>query len=418
MISIETIKSTYGSEIAILLLCCRIHFKTASTLELQQLIANSKIDWNHFIYLCSYHRVEPVVYKILADAAIPASTAGIIKQKRLYLIQQSFKLAIETERIIKKLNSHGIECIPYKGAALCRQLYGDIISRESSDIDLVIAPHDFEKVLPLMKEDGYSFENQDEYAYFKDAIYERKNQMSFNKFSNEKREFHIEFHWRITENITRVMKGLNKVLFAKGELIQLARDHVSTINITRHYLAMFTHHAFHDGFTFFKNLIDISQITSVALSEFQIDQVQKTIRMYHLEKAAALSNFLTAELFGVHLFFYNTNLKQVSANRRTYFIEKLLNKKMLGHNFNSGLYNKSTLALKDTALDKFTYLTACLQLRFIPSAKDIRIFNLPKQLYFLYSVLKPFRSMFSRVSREEEKQIARQQSTKSSNTSI
>lgn len=408
MISIETIKLTYGFEAAILLLCCRIHFKTASTHELQQLIANNKVDWDHFIYLCSYHRVEPVVYKILADAAIPASTAGIIKQKRLYLIQQSFKLAIETERIIKKLNSHGIECIPYKGAALCRQLYGDIISRESSDIDLVIAPHDFEKVLPLMKEDGYSFENQDEYAYFKDAIYKRKKGLSFNKYQGAAREFHIEFHWRITENVNRLSKASHTLLFGPTQHLLLAKETVKVLNANDHYIALFIHHAINDSYAVLRNLTDLCQVAVTDGIRPDMNYIGQTLAAFRLRKAANICNSLSQHLFGIHLP-YALQDAPVHASEKKYFIENLLNRKKLGRFYEVRLINKSVLNLKDSTADKISYIFSCIQLRFVPTAKDIRIFNLPRPLYFLYPVLKPFRSMVSRNSNKEVLETARRQ---------
>lgn len=408
MISIDTIKLTYGFETAILLLCCRIHFKTASTHELQQLIANNKVDWDHFMYLCSYHRVEPIVYKILAEVAIPASTAAIIKQKRLYLIQQSFKLAIETERLIKKLNSNSIKCIPYKGAALCKQLYGDIISRESSDIDLVIAPHDFVKVLPLMKEDGYSFENQDEYAYFKDDIYQRKKGLSFNRYQGAVREFHIEFHWRITENVNRLSKASHNLLFGPTENLLLAKESVNVLNANDHYIALFIHHAINDSYAVLRNLTDLCQVAVTDVISPDMNYIGQSLAAFRLRKAASICNSLSQDLFGINLHYILQDVP-VKTSEKKYFVENLLNREKLGRYFQARLINRSVLNLKDSTADKINYILSCIHLRFIPTAKDIRIFNLPRPLYFLYPVLKPFRSMVSRNSNKEVLETARRQ---------
>ena len=164
-------------------------------------------------YLSGYHRLKPIVYQILSAANIPPPIATQIKQEQLYLIQQNFKQGLEAERIIEQVNECGIWCVPYKGLSFAKQFYGNITSRESSDIDLVIHYSDFEKVLKLMLSSGYSFENQLEYNYFKKDIFKREKSLDFNKYKNGSREFHVEFHWRISPNTLVIKEAANTLLF-------------------------------------------------------------------------------------------------------------------------------------------------------------------------------------------------------------
>ncbi|MCH5715069.1 nucleotidyltransferase domain-containing protein [Niabella hibiscisoli] len=301
MIPTQDVKSKYGIEIAVVLLCCRLHFNTEELSTLQRCIDTDTIDWNDVIYLSKYHRIEPIVYKILSKVRLPAAVVSRIKQSQFALVQNNFKQALETERIITLLETKGIECTPYKGVAFSGQFYGDIISRESSDIDLVISHKDFREVLKLMIADGYLFENEVEYSYFKEQIFTKSNSLNFDKFKNDVREFHIEFHWRITENFIRIHKQAHAQLFNNSDKITLARREVNALNANAHYLTLFIHHSNHDGFRVLKNIVDLCQINYANNSAIDALYIKEAFTNLRLVKAADVCCYLSSELMGVHL---------------------------------------------------------------------------------------------------------------------
>jgi hypothetical protein len=64
MIAISEIKKEYGdSSIALVVLCCRIHFKTAEISDLKDFVNDNDIDWGNFIKLCRKHRIRPLINK-------------------------------------------------------------------------------------------------------------------------------------------------------------------------------------------------------------------------------------------------------------------------------------------------------------------------------------------------------------------
>jgi len=409
MIPVETIRRKYGSDIALVLLCCRVYFKTETASNLQQFIDTNEIDWKHLLNLAAYHRIEPIIFKVLTDMKLPDSMLFTVKQKRHFLIQQSFRQTLEAERIICELRNNGIQCMPYKGVSFSRQFYGDIVSRESSDIDLVISPKDFEKARQLMLKSNYKFENKHEYEYFGEDIFVRQKGLNFNRFNDEIREFHIEFHWRITENLLRVKKSINSLLFSEGNDQILAKERVKFIHADAHYTAVFVHHSNNDGFSIFRNLIDLNQPFLHSTCTLDANYIQSVFTENNLQKAATICSLLSKELLGVNFPVSFPHFERISDSKKKFFLDLLLDRKMIGEHFRLKFLNKNVLLLKDTAKDQLNYVIACLQTRFIPSAKDFRVFNLPKKLYFLYFVLKPFRSLFNRSNVDEEKEIVRHQ---------
>lgn len=408
MIPIKDIQSKYGTEIAMVLLCCRLHFNTAENYTLQQFIDFEEIDWNELIYLTRLHRIEPLVYQIITQFKLPQEVAAQIKRDRIILVQRNFKQALETERIINQLNENGIWCVPYKGVVFSKQMYGDIVSRESSDIDLIISPSDFVKVLPIMKENGFSFENQSEYTYFREEIYQQKKGLNFNKYDQGIRIFHVEFHWRISDNRFQIKKEAHSLLFNDSEDMLLVKRNCKVLNRDAHYLAVLIHHSINDSLTVLRNIVDLSQACKTD-NTINIDYMEKAISDFKLKKAAAMCNNLSEALLGITLPFSSTKTGRITPGIEAYFLDQLLKKEMMSSRLKPRFYNKSIFVLKDDTVEKLKYLQACLNMRFSPSPKDIRIFKLPRQLSFLYAILKPFRSLFVRVSDAEEKKIAEQQ---------
>lgn len=407
MIPIDEIKNHYGIEIALVVLCCRVHSKTEEGAALQIFCDGTHPDWRRFLHLVSYHRIEPIIFKILGTIKnIPSDIVSQIKQKQLLLVQQNFKQALETERIIQLLKENGIDCIPYKGVAFSKQFYGDIVSRESSDIDVVVAPAGFTKVIRLMQQEGFSFENRVEYNYFKTEIFRRKKGLSFNKYIGTRRESHIEFHWRITENHLRVKTEAHSLLFDIGQPIEIAKESVRVINPDSHFVAVLIHHALSDAFHVLRSLIDISRIAFSDSNTADLDKVKDTLKKNQLTKAASMACFLVEALIGVQLPIEAANAPRFTSRTKNYFVNQLLEIEKYGDFFKPSFYNSSVLFLKDSLASRLSYLLACFQLRFVPATKDIRIFNLPKRLRFLYAVLKPIRSLISPVSDEEEKKLA------------
>lgn len=392
MIPIEDVKSKYGAEIAIVLLCCRLHFNTEKFSALQHCIETCEINWDDVIYLSKYHRIEPIVYKILSKANLPAAIALRIKQSQFFLVQNNFKQALETERIIELLESRGIECTPYKGVAFSRQFYGDIISRESSDIDLIVSHNDFREVLELMTADGYVFENEIEYSYFKDKIFTRNNSLNFDKFKGDVREFHIEFHWRITENFIRIHRQAHTQLFNNSDKIILAKREVNALNANAHYITLFIHHSNHDGFRVLKNLVDLCQILPSNNPAIDIDYIKRAFKSLRLVKASDVCCHLSSELLGVQLPLSAANNNSLIPGKvKVFFTERLFGKRSYRDTALDNLDNRSQLYLKDSLSEKIAFIFAGFKQRTAPSPEDLQTLKLNRTLYFLYPAIKSFR---------------------------
>jgi len=161
MLALDQIATHYGKPMALLIQCCRVHFKTDTLESLNQSlegINEDKVDEivKRVRLLSRLHRIRPVVYRVLLNANVTEQFKTALKNELHSITLQNFEIAKETERIVQKLAIAGITAIPYKGVAYSKQFYGDISMRESSDIDLAIDASDLLAIKPLLEEDGYA----------------------------------------------------------------------------------------------------------------------------------------------------------------------------------------------------------------------------------------------------------------------
>jgi hypothetical protein len=185
MIDINDFERKYGYEMALLVLCCRVFFETATTDELK-----------------------------------------------------TFFKAVETERVILLLYKNNIDSIPYKGMAFSKQFFGDLISRESSDIDLVIKPTDLERAVQILKEDEYLPELDDVYQYLGSKFQSYNKDYNFNKFNNNSRIYHLELHWAIAENYLGASNRVNQFHYQANTQTELAKTNVKALNEVSHFSAI------------------------------------------------------------------------------------------------------------------------------------------------------------------------------------
>jgi hypothetical protein len=300
MLALDQIANLYGEPMALLIQCCRVHFKTESIESLNERIAKTgeeKIEGvlRKVQLLSRLHRIRPVVYRVLlnANASIEFKTA--LKNELHSITLKNFELARETERIVKKLEAANIVAIPYKGVAFSKQFYGDISMRESSDIDLVIDPASLIAIKPLLEEDGYSITAGMEVPTKARANYYIENKdLCFDKTTTTEL-FHIELHWMITHPNYQAPANLNKIDTTQIMESELAGTQINFLEPTEHFRATLLHHLLHDGMEYLKLMIDIAQAqarisnTSVNEKILQLEQ--------HYNTAPILQ--ATEELFGV-----------------------------------------------------------------------------------------------------------------------
>ncbi|MFD2200564.1 nucleotidyltransferase family protein [Shivajiella indica] len=391
MIPIEEIQQKYGVEMAVVVLACRVHFQTAEKGELQDFIDKNSINWDKVLDICYMHRIRMLVYRIFLIVNIPDTTQQYIKEDSLHLVQRNFKQALELERIVTSLEAEGIRTIPYKGLAFSKQFFGDIVSRESSDIDLIIRPEDLKRIDTLMIGQGYRGEFKEVLEYLGNNFQSRYKDYIMGKFLGEEHQFSVEFHWSIVEKLWLVdYQIIQEMLYRTKGKAKILKAEVDLLDPNSHFIFILLHHCIEDVFHSLREMIDLAQVASQSHVQVDWEYILNTLQNMRLSNAFLMANRLIWELFGLSL----GGMREMASLEKA---DKFLGRILLAYPMNPhapfdlGLHQKRLL-LRDNFLYQVRSVVSMIQDRFRPSKQDIVNVKLPKGLFFIYGIIKPYRT--------------------------
>lgn len=401
MIKIDAVQKDQGTEMAVIILCCRVFFNTATKDELKVFVKSNSIDWIKFLNLSIMHGIRPIVYKIIhqVEVDIPLKIKSIITANHMEITMIQLKLAFETERIILLLKENNITAIPYKGIAFSKQFFGNLISRESSDIDLIINPKDLSQAIKILKNDAYIPEHEQVYEHLDTKYFSYFKDYTFNKYEDNTKEFHLELHWGITNYFYCVDLKVNELFINPKGSVELVKEKVMALDYTAHFSSILVHHSISDTFNCLRNIIDISQAICHPEIKKSGHSLEKSFTNLKLKRVLALSNILSQKLLGVSL----EGVGDYKPNERVvkHFLDQLCSKHVTHlKRLNRFKWLKNSIFLQDTFLRRFKCYWLFYKYRFIPTQADFKIITIPKQFFFLYFFIKPFRDLVNLIKDE------------------
>jgi hypothetical protein len=142
-------------EFELLLACCGNSSATQGRIHdlLQRLL-----DWRQVVAIAAHHGVVPQLCEKISSFAglIPHEAYRSIRKAYESNAKRTLWLSRELASILRHLEACNIPAIPYKGPALAEFLYGDVIRREFSDLDILIRPQDVIRARSALREIGFT----------------------------------------------------------------------------------------------------------------------------------------------------------------------------------------------------------------------------------------------------------------------
>lgn len=403
MIAISDITNKYGTSMALIMLCCRIHFKTAEIDDLNTFILNNNTEWSEFIKNCRIHRIRALVYRVILKANLVEDVKKRITNELNTLTIQSFEQAKETERLIYLLQENKIDVVPYKGTAFSKQFFGNISMRESSDIDLVVNPDDIPVAIQILENDGFIAYQKEYYNWIGHTKFIKNHKdFSFDRFNGSKRIHHVELHFNIINKSTHLPDNSNTFDNKLKYKTLLFQREIECLNPIEHYRAVALHHMLMDNMGYLKTVIDITQVL-VHLETLKKNNEINPSSQFIIEKMnsnynlALIQNTIT-KLIGIHFIekpenktenaitkrILNSSYRKVRENKFPLF--DAISFSYFQLKYTSQFYNKT--------IDKIIYLLKNILSISYPQPEDYMSVRLNKNLYFLYYFIRPFRLIF------------------------
>ena len=142
------------AELRLMAACCRWPPSPARDEQVRQAAAGA-IDWDGFGKLVGRHRVAALVHDGLTRAGVeaPAPLAAKLAEEAGGIARQNLLFAAECLRLETLFDALGHLFL--KGVTLNMLAYGSLAYKQAVDIDLLVAPGDYEAAIGLLRGAGY-----------------------------------------------------------------------------------------------------------------------------------------------------------------------------------------------------------------------------------------------------------------------
>jgi Uncharacterised nucleotidyltransferase len=176
------------------------------------------IDNTYFRALLDQHRIWPCVYLNSRDHFVTSFSDNLIiylQKKYQQNVHQSLQQFATYSELLSLFKIADIPVQTLKGIPLAKKLYGDIVKRHSSDIDLIIPADQFNKAHEKLMDSGYQCEIYDELPHYQQPIYFKAlKDVSY----SSKTGVMLELHVRPCQYSTVLSKYYTKQLFNRSSL--------------------------------------------------------------------------------------------------------------------------------------------------------------------------------------------------------
>jgi hypothetical protein len=179
-------------EFQLLLYCARSQPNTESIRS----IVNEGVNWQYLQQLAEQNGVRPLLLQSLKSVCwdtVPETIQLQLNYFNRRNIQINLSIAGELLRLLGRFKQNGIPIAAFKGVVLSESLYGDLTLREVSDLDVIVHESDLNKAEDILTACGYqaAFPNR----YYRSAFLSHHGQYAFR---HTQTAIWVDLHWRLS----------------------------------------------------------------------------------------------------------------------------------------------------------------------------------------------------------------------------
>jgi hypothetical protein len=338
------------------------------------------------------HGVFPLVYNTLKKYGTLISADKLIYMKLSYMdvVKQNMSMSSELIRIIKFFDENNIEAIPFKGPVLSELAYGDVISRQYSDLDILIKKNDLEKAYILLESNDYLLELDNH--FLKNKLFLEKN--SDVSFYNKQKNITVELHWRLFKS--QFSKEIDKIDIFKNKDHFLLNNNKISIFQNELLLVYLCMHGSKHNWERIEWILDIDKLLR-NLEKIDFNLVFEISKKLHCLKMLNLGLVLSNIIYDSPILSdtFNKSKKEYFNKNIEFIFKEFININNDKTEFKKNLtIFKFHYSLNDNLVEKIFFLKRTfLDL----SNNDTLFMNLDNRFIFLHYLLKPFRLLFKYI---------------------
>jgi len=341
-------------------------------------------NWEELINLSFAHGVFPFLYKTLKlyTNLIPQEINKTLRLQYMNIVKKNMLMTSELIKIMALLEENKIQVLSLKGPVLSKMAYGDVLSRQYADLDIIVNEEQLYEAVTLLVKNNYTHTNA--ISLLKNRHYLRvDNDFSF--FT--KSSVHIELHWKLF----REKIGQNKTFqdyFKDAETVDINAYTLKTLSKEM----LLTYLCIHGSKHVWERIEWINDIYRL-LNKHHVswEKVLLICKEMQVQRSLYLGLSLCSYFYKINIPEYITdNVKtkhiQMLQNEVFYFLKNdLVNNKNYLIYKQVNYFQSKLLQTKRQKLEHFIFTY------FSVTKNDFLAYPLPSYLSWCYYIIKPFR---------------------------
>ncbi len=394
----------YKNEIDLLLACTRKPSSEGATARIAQALAHD-LDWDFLLRVTYRNAVFPLVFTNLLKAE-PNALSGEVRSR----VTEALKHHTETNmfltsqlfRIIKTFESADIPLLPFKGALLSIQAYGNPALRMYGDLDVLVQPKHLDEAIELLQKNGYRPVTSVSWLQKSNWYISRQKDVHFVDATDQTI---LELHWKLSGSHFGLPKEMNR-LWNRLESLCLAGTSVPNLSFNDLLIYLCLHGSRHS----WERFGWICDVYYLLTSRDDIDWVTILTESKRLgcENVVALGLKLVNEFFEYPIpFAFNDSIIQNPVYNE--IVSEVRNRIFAPENVQVELGDRYAfhLKLKERRIDRWKlhvhYLSWYLRIILKPNRMDRDVLHLPRLLYPAYFITRPIRLAYTFLFRPAER---------------
>ncbi|NOQ26737.1 MAG: hypothetical protein GQ564_15360 [Bacteroidales bacterium] len=342
----------------------------------------SEINWDVFLNLVLKHRLVSHVLKHSNKLAskIPQEIIKQLKEIRLIQSKTSLEYTSVLIKIANQFRINNIKFISFKGPLLSFELYNDVGFRNFNDLDILVNKDDVENAKKIIEDLEFKC------IYPKIELSDKQREINYSlshhyHFKNKPRSIDIELHWSISNPKSFFGMPTSQII-SNSQIIDISGHSISYLSTIENLVYQAAHGAIHQWYRLFW-LKDFSELLKKTNPEL-IKKAFELSKKLKLDKCFLQAIALSYLLYNVDL----PDYRDIEINK---YLMKIPLKSISSTDLNQqGIKGKIKSLIYRLKLkpDLNYYFELTYRLR--THLTDWELLKLPKPLFFLFYILRPF----------------------------
>ena len=386
-------------EIELLLSCARVELEASRAARVRELLRED-LDWQLLTKLALRNGVMPLLYRQLNGnfaEDVPEIYLRRLRELFRHNAARNLLRASELCRILEVLSKHEVDAIPYKGPALAVDAYGDLSLRQFADLDIIVRRSDVRRAIEALAAEGYEPE-------FDLSETERRVFMRWwyvLAFSRGDHIYHLELHWAIAPRFFSFPFETER-LWTRRRSLRVAQTQM-LIPSREDLLLLLSAHATKDSWARLEWICAVAELIR-ADGDLDWEALIQEAKATGAERMLLLALGLAHELLDAEL--PEEILRKIEGSAKIRVLTAQVSEQLFREKKSpAGFFEKSLFHLKarENLSDKIRY---CARVATATSPLEWRLLPLPESLYFIYSLLRPFRLLTGFVAGRTKRELA------------